>query len=154
MPNDFLELARRVFDAGRGGDVEAVLSACHPEIELHLLGPVEEPVHYKGHDGVRQMLRDMAASWESFEAIGEDFRAVGGRIVVLGRQRNVGRASGVAIETPRGWLIDVLDGKPSRSVPTTRHRRRSRPRGWTSRREDAGEEARAPASPTSSASRG
>jgi ketosteroid isomerase-like protein len=111
MPQDNLELARRVFDAGRGGDVEAVLSACHPEIELHLRGPVGEPVHYKGHDGVRQMLRDMAASWESFESIGEDFREVGGRIVVIGRQRNVGRASGVAVETPRGWLIDLVDGR-------------------------------------------
>jgi ketosteroid isomerase-like protein len=111
MPQDNLELARRVFDAGRGGDVEAVLSACHPEIELHLRGPVGEPVHYKGHEGVRQMLRDMAASWQSVESIGEDFREVGGRIVVLGRQRNVGRASGVAVETARGWLIDLVDGK-------------------------------------------
>jgi ketosteroid isomerase-like protein len=111
MPKDNSELARRVFDAGRRSDVAAVLSACHPEIELHLRGPVEEPVHYRGHEGGRQMLRDMAASWESFESIGEDIREVGGRIVVLGRQPNVGRASGVAVETPRGWLIDLADGK-------------------------------------------
>ena len=54
---------------------------------------------------------EIVPSWESFEVIAEDFRRVGNRLLVFGHWRANGRTSGMKLEMPATWVVEVRDGK-------------------------------------------
>ena len=67
---------------------------------------------YRGPDGVRQWLGDLARDWEYFQPVYEEYRDLGDRVLVLGRWRARGRVSGVELENqPAAWLYEIKDGK-------------------------------------------
>jgi ketosteroid isomerase-like protein len=53
----------------------------------------------------------MAESWDSFSVEIEDIRDLRDRRLVIGTQRNRGRASGIDVEDRRAWLVELRDGK-------------------------------------------
>ena len=104
MSQENVELVRRVIEASRRGDMDAVFAAYDPEIEWdisHLPNPVAdfEPL-YHGHDGVRQFWRTWADAWETPTFDYEEFIDAGDTVVSILSQRMRGRASGIEQE----WL--------------------------------------------------
>ena len=62
MSQQNVEAFKRGLEAGNRGDVETLLEELDPEVEWHsalhaLLGG--EQTVFRGHDGVREMLRDL-----------------------------------------------------------------------------------------------
>jgi ketosteroid isomerase-like protein len=94
------------------GDLDSVVGAAHPEIELRpaVTGGLEGTV-YRGREGVRQFLGDIDAAWAVFRAEPEEFRDLGDTVVVLGRTAARGIRSGVELDTAGGWVLTLRDGQ-------------------------------------------
>ena len=67
MSQENVEVVRSMFAAYRAGEVEAVIDAADPDIELRpgLVGGLEGTV-YRGWEGFRAFLEDVDAAWELF----------------------------------------------------------------------------------------
>jgi ketosteroid isomerase-like protein len=70
-----------------------------------------EGTSYRGHDGIRKMMADLFEDWESVEMEAEEFREGDHGTAAIGRLRGCGRASGVDVDVPVGWVWKVRDGK-------------------------------------------
>jgi hypothetical protein len=57
---------------------------------------------FRGHAGVRRMIRDLNETFAEVHIEMSEFRDLGDGLVAFGRMRNRGKASGVETETP--WL--------------------------------------------------
>jgi len=112
MPDDDFELIRRAWAAASRADEEGMRSEFHPEIVAIPFGAAMEGKAYRGHDQVMSWWRDeIRASWKFFEVLPEQFQRVGERILVTGRWHARGQESGVELDLPASWIIEVRDGK-------------------------------------------
>jgi ketosteroid isomerase-like protein len=70
----------------------------------------EATVH-RGHDGVREMLRDLNEAFGEIDIEISEIRDLGDRLVAIGRNRARGRGSGAETETPLALVTEVRNGK-------------------------------------------
>ena len=112
MPDADFELIRRTWAAASRDDEDAMLSELHPEIVAVPFGAAMEGRAYRGHEGLLTWWRDeIQAAWKVFAVIPEVFERVGDRILVTGRWHAHGQESGVELDIPASWIIEVRDGK-------------------------------------------
>jgi ketosteroid isomerase-like protein len=112
MAPENVDLVRRALEAFARGDVEEMLSFMHPEGELHsaIVGGAEGNV-YRGHEGFRRWYADSFESFEELRNEWTEFRDLGDRVLAFGRVHARGRESGVEINSPMGWVIEIRGGK-------------------------------------------
>lgn len=65
---------------------------------------------HKGHAGFRHMLDALAEAWERWDLIGGAVVDLGDRVLVLGRMRLPGTASGLQLEEEFAQLVTARDG--------------------------------------------
>jgi ketosteroid isomerase-like protein len=111
-----VEVVREAIEANRSGDIEAsiesLLALWDPGGEFTSVTSTLEPHTYRGPEGIRRYFADMAESWAEWHlTIDEIFDAGHDTVVAVFRSRLVGRESGVAIETQRGAVFTLSDGK-------------------------------------------
>jgi ketosteroid isomerase-like protein len=101
-----------VFDAFERRDVEALVALCAEDIVFEpvtaRIAAREEP--YRGHDGMRAYLADVARVWQELRPEPSAFReGPDGLVVATGRiyAWGVGRV----IDSPAGWVWRVRDGR-------------------------------------------
>ena len=115
MSTENVEAFKRGIDAANRRDVDGVLSVLHPEVEWHAALPMlGGDAVYRGHEGVREFLREV---WEVLADTRFDFpdiREVGDQIVAIGHLRGRGEGSGVETETPFGYVLEYENGKATR----------------------------------------
>jgi ketosteroid isomerase-like protein len=109
---DPVEIVRRAFAAFEQRDAVALMAVCAPDI-------VFEPVTarliaggepYRGHDGMRRYLEDVARVWQELRPAPDAFHVgEGGIVVATGRVRAWG--VGRVIDSPAGWLWRIRDGR-------------------------------------------
>jgi ketosteroid isomerase-like protein len=114
MSQENVEAFKRGLEAGNRGDVDALLDELHPEIEWHsalhaLMGG--QLTVFRGHAGVRKMIRDLDETFAEVHIEMWEFRDLGDGLVAFGRTRNRGKASGVETETPLALVTKIRDGK-------------------------------------------
>jgi ketosteroid isomerase-like protein len=106
-----IEVVKATFAAFAARDLDTVLALADPDIEFTAVTGEHagrtEP--YRGHDGMRQYLRDVAAVWDELRLTPREFRASGDRILVTGRVSARSRSRSVTGST--GWIWRVRDGK-------------------------------------------
>jgi ketosteroid isomerase-like protein len=105
------------FDAVSRLDGEAMLEMMDPEVEFRprfqvMLGG--KAAVYSGHEGFREALRELYGALEWIKPEISEIRDLDGRIVALGRLRLRGKKSGVEVESPAGWVVDIKNGKAVR----------------------------------------
>ena len=66
IPPEFEELAKRLFDAYRRGDLDWLLEHTDPEIEIVQVPEIPDARTYTGHDGMIDALLDWPREWENF----------------------------------------------------------------------------------------
>ena len=114
MSQENVEAFKRAVEAANRRDTEALCEELDSEVEWHpafaalLRG---EATVYRGHEGVRDWLRDRD---EVFADIYAEFRVIrdlGDRIVAVGRTRGHGRESGVEAESPLAYVVEFKNSK-------------------------------------------
>ena len=112
MPPSNVEIVRRAFAAFETRDAAALVAVCSPEI-------VWEPVTariaaggdpYRGHEGMRKYLEDVARVWQELRPVPDRFEeGPDGVVVAIGRVYAWGVGRG--IDAPAGWYWRVRDGR-------------------------------------------
>jgi ketosteroid isomerase-like protein len=115
MGEEDFEVIRKAWAAVSRGDIPGALELLHTDIETAPFGAALHGMVYRGHDGfVYWWENETMANWERFEVHPQEFQRVGDRILVFGRWYARGRASGVDLDIPATWVIEVRDGKIAR----------------------------------------
>jgi ketosteroid isomerase-like protein len=87
------------------------------DVEWHsaVLGSLRgEATVHRGHDGVREMLRDLYEAFGEFQVELSEIRDLGDRIVGIGRWIARGEESGVETTQPHAAVVDFKNGKAIR----------------------------------------
>jgi ketosteroid isomerase-like protein len=107
----------------REARIEAVLGLWDPSCEFTSVMAAVEPNTYRGHDGLRRYLNDLADSWEEWQNEVEEIFEVGSDTVFATiRSRVVGKGSGAAAESQRAAVFVLSEGKivRGRTYPSRR----------------------------------
>jgi ketosteroid isomerase-like protein len=117
MSQENVEAFERFADANNRRDVEALLAELDADVEWQsaVLGSLggDATVH-RGHDGVREMLRDLYEAFSEFRVEFSDIRDLGDRVVAIGRWVTRGEESGVETTPPLASVVDFRNGKAIR----------------------------------------
>jgi ketosteroid isomerase-like protein len=105
------DIVRRAFDAFSRRDLNVLLTLADPEIEFmpataRVAGRAEP---YRGHDGLRTYLADVARVWQELRSEPEEFVEVGDVVVCTGRVYAWG--VGRVIDAPAGWVWRLRGGR-------------------------------------------
>jgi ketosteroid isomerase-like protein len=106
-----VEVVQQIFVAFEHRDAEAVVALCAPDVVFE---PVTARVAgggepYRGHDGMRAYLADVARVWQELRPSPDQYReGDGGIVVATGRVYAWG--AGRVVDSPAGWLFRVRDG--------------------------------------------
>jgi ketosteroid isomerase-like protein len=107
-----VSLVERSFEAIKAWDVDALLRLYHPDVELlPLTGTKVETGGYRGHEGVREYLEEARAMWDVLEPRAHWHEDLGDRVLVSGRCRVRGRASGAESDPLCSWVIHIQKGR-------------------------------------------
>jgi ketosteroid isomerase-like protein len=103
---------RRAWAAFSRVDGDGLLRELDPEVVIVPFGAAMEGKSYSGHDGVMEWWRDeIRVTWEQFQVLPEMFQRVGERLLVTGRWHARGSESGVELDIPAAWIVEVRAGK-------------------------------------------
>jgi ketosteroid isomerase-like protein len=103
---------RRAWAAASRADEEAFVEELHDEIVVVPFGAAMEGKSYSGRDGVLDWWRnEILVNWEHFHVLPERFERVGDKLLVTGRWNARGNESGVELDIPASWVVEVRDGK-------------------------------------------
>jgi ketosteroid isomerase-like protein len=116
MSRENVELVRQVIESSRSDDlegrIEAVLALWDPSCEYTRVTAAVDPQTYRGHNGIRRYVSDMADSWAEWRSEVEDVFDVGADTVVATfRFRAIGKESGVPVEARLGVVVVLSQGK-------------------------------------------
>jgi ketosteroid isomerase-like protein len=105
------DIVRELFDAFGRRDATAVLALADPDIVFtpptgRLVG---HPEPYRGHDGLRTYLDDVARVWQELRSEPEEFVEGGDVVVCTGRVYAWG--VGRVIDAPAGWVWRLRSGR-------------------------------------------
>jgi ketosteroid isomerase-like protein len=120
-----VEIVRRTLEAWQNDDFDTWFSAYDPNVEWRtvLERLVEGPESvYRGHEGVRRLWHFYRTGLDNFEIEAQEIRDMGDEaVVLLGRLRWRGPASGIESESPLGMAILLSEGKIIRSLDYLSH---------------------------------
>jgi ketosteroid isomerase-like protein len=93
----------------RTGEVDALLSELHPNIEISVPGDALDyaGVVFHGHDGMREALGILTAAWSETKFEPLDVIDAGNRVLALCRQRSRGRHTALEVEQVVAHLWSV-----------------------------------------------
>ena len=114
MSRENVDAFRRAVEAYNRRDVEALVADAHPDIEWRpaiLMKLSGKDTVYRGHDGVRQLMRDIDDTLAEIHVEFPEVRDLGDQVLAVGRIQTRGKASGIATEAPVGYVADFRDGK-------------------------------------------
>jgi len=114
MPQEDVETIRAGLAAVNRRDVNGMLATLHPDAEMVPAKAVLEGSVYRGHEGLRRWVDEMAEDWDDFHIDPREVRGLeGGRVLVLGRFQARGK-SGVTMDQPAAWICELEAGKVTR----------------------------------------
>ncbi len=124
MSQENVEAFKRAIEAYNRRDIDAFLEEIDPEVEWHgaLQALLEsEATVYRGHEGVRQWLRDIDEALADIHLELPEIRDLGDRIVAIGWLRARGTTSGAEAESPFGCVVESKSGKAIRLLSFLSH---------------------------------
>ena len=116
------DLVRQAWAAARRDIRDALPFYCE-DIEIMPFGATLDGGAYRGHQQVVEWWdSQIVPNWEAFEVTAERFQRVGKRLLVFGHWRARARTSGMKLEMPATWVVEVRDGKIARWQTFTNRR--------------------------------
>jgi ketosteroid isomerase-like protein len=119
MSQQNVEIVRRVAERLSGRDWDGVSELVDPDVELRgTVGGLEEAYVSRGVDPIRQRLEaEDNEVWDEHRIEPVRFIDAGDRVVVIQREYQRGRGSGVEVEIDTASVVDVRDGRIIRIQP-------------------------------------
>ena len=114
MSRENVELAVDLFDRWTARDFDFLFESSLPDVEIYSRFASLGVEPFRGPDGVRQWVAEIEQSFGRFKVRTDEFVDLGDRVLVLGGIDLEGKASGVEIDQPMGWLLELRDGKLAR----------------------------------------
>ena len=114
MSQENVELVREGFTRLNRGDHDFFLSNTTPDVELFSRFGSLTGEPYRGHAGVREWMAEMEQNFELFEPWWRELRDLGDEVLALGGVRFRARGSGVEMEDPMGWVVELHEGRVAR----------------------------------------
>jgi ketosteroid isomerase-like protein len=109
-----VETIREGIAALNRGDLDAMIKTLDPDVELIPLRALLDGTTYRGHDGMRQWMDDIAEDWTQYQLTLDEVRQVRpGRVLVRAHMHLRGR-SGVEVDNPGLWVCDLKASKVAR----------------------------------------
>src|SRR6202051_4870769 len=96
----------------RGGD-GALFDVCTPDC-LMSSQLLDVTADFQEREGLERFYATLDESWEEFESVAGEYRDIGDRVLALGRNRGLGKGSGVRVDGQFGAVFDFRDGRISR----------------------------------------
>jgi ketosteroid isomerase-like protein len=112
MSQENVEVVKSLFAAFADRDLDSAARFLHREVEIRpaiVGGP--EGVVYRGLEGNRRFWADIDAAWTEFRIEPEEFRDLGGQVLVLGRALALAPGSGIALDEASAWIAAVREGQ-------------------------------------------
>jgi uncharacterized protein len=114
MSEENVEAVKRGIEAFNREDVEGILEELDAEVEFQatlqvMLGGAATV--YRGHEGIRELLRDLDSAFAELHIGITEIRDLGERVVGIGRIRGRGKESGAEVESPYGIVVELKNGK-------------------------------------------
>jgi len=69
---------------------------------------------YRAREGVERFLEALDDTWEEMRLVGEEFRDLGNRVLLLARLEGRGKSSGVPVTLEQSIVIDFRGGRIAR----------------------------------------
>jgi ketosteroid isomerase-like protein len=104
MSQEDVEIVRAAFEAWNRGDLDALLALWGEEAEFYPLRAQLEGRPYRGHEGLRRFVAELADEWGEVRFEIDELRDAGGQVVGSGRFRARGRTSGLDLDVPVGLI--------------------------------------------------
>jgi ketosteroid isomerase-like protein len=103
------QLLEQSRDAFNDRDPEVWNAAWNPDCEWHpfLTAREEGDPGYHGHNGIRAWFEDVDEMFSDMHAEMDDYREVGGRLLVFGSMTATGRGSGAQVSSAVAWLMEL-----------------------------------------------
>jgi ketosteroid isomerase-like protein len=117
MSQENVEAFKRFVDANNRREVEAMLGELDADVEWQsaILGSLGGTTTVnRGHDGVREVFRDLYEAFSKFHFEFSEIRDLGDRVVAIGRWITRGEESGVETTQPLAVVVDFKTGKAIR----------------------------------------
>jgi ketosteroid isomerase-like protein len=112
MSSEDVELVRACYEAFSRGDIEFLVAHTDPALEIVEPPEMPEARTYRGHDGLRESLRNWAGQWDEFHMDVERFIDAGHeRVIAIVRHRGRGKSSGAPVEARVVYLHTGRNGK-------------------------------------------
>src|SRR2546428_12463714 len=113
MSSRNVEIVKRVTDAFNRRDMDAVADFCASDcvVSSQLL---DVSADFQGREGLERFYGILGESWDEFRSVVDDYRDLGDRVLVLGRNTARGKGSGVTVDALTAAILDFRDGKVSR----------------------------------------
>jgi PAS domain S-box-containing protein len=107
-----VEVVRAAFDAFAARDVPAMLGHCRPDVVLRAFATSQltnrlEP--YRGHDGIRAYLQDVAKVWDELRFTPFELRQTPESVIGFGQTE--GRRGAEVIVNSVLWMVRVVEGR-------------------------------------------
>ena len=117
MSQENVELVQTWFERWNRGERDFPTDELlHPDFQV-ISRLQSEP--FRGREGLRQWMEEIDQQFREWELVGDEWRDIGDRVVVLGQVRLRGEEGG-AFGQPGGWLFEFKDGKLFRLRPFVR----------------------------------
>jgi ketosteroid isomerase-like protein len=114
MSRQNVELARELFEQWSARNYEFLFESAHPDVEIFSRFASLGGEPFRGPEGVVQWIAEIEQAFGQFKVRTDDFLDLGDRVLVLGGIDLEGKASGIEMEQPMGWLLELQDGKLAR----------------------------------------
>jgi ketosteroid isomerase-like protein len=114
MSQENLALAQQAIEAWNRLDLDAFMTAWHPEAEWRPAFPKGTEGTggvFRGHDGIREAWRNVRAAWSVYQVEPQDVRMVDDSLLVLGRIFARGETSEIEIDSDWSAVLRYRDDK-------------------------------------------
>ena len=114
MAKDNVQLARDLFANWANRDYDGLMAVSKPDVEIFSRFASLGGEPYRGREGLARWIAEIEAIFGRFDVSTDDFRDLEDRVLILGHIRLQGKGSGIEMDQPMGWLLELEDGKLAR----------------------------------------
>ncbi len=116
MSQENVEIVRQAFECFERRDWASAAPLYDPDVEQHgTVGGVEEGQVLRGPDEIRRSFESEDEIWAEHRMEPEKFIDVGDRVVVLVREYQRGKTSGIETEIETAVIMDLRNGRITRA---------------------------------------